>query len=243
MQEPSQKPSEKAERVQAIFTEVADRYDLLNSVISLGVHHRWRKKCVAWSGARAGDAVLDLATGTGDLALEFARAVGPSGTVLGTDFNAAMLKPAPLKAQKQGLKHVRFEVADATRLPYESSRFDVVSISFGIRNVDDPSKALAEMARVAKPGGRVLVIETGQARNPAFRKVFDFYFSRVMPSLAALLGGNQAAYEYLQKSSAEFPSGERFLALARKAAPFSELEAQALFGGVAWLYRGVVAKD
>ena len=129
--------SEKARSVHSMFSEVAGNYDRLNSLISLGIHHQWRRRCVRWSGVRQGDSVLDLATGTGDLALEFSRAVGPSGTVLGTDFNAAMLETAPQKAKDAGL-NVQFEIADATALSYETSRFDVTSISFGIRNVDDP---------------------------------------------------------------------------------------------------------
>ncbi|MFM8772156.1 MAG: ubiquinone/menaquinone biosynthesis methyltransferase, partial [Candidatus Kapaibacterium sp.] len=145
-----------SDAVHAMFSDIAPRYDLTNSVLSMGIHHLWRRATVKASHARVGSHVLDCATGTGDLALAFKRAVGPSGRVLGTDFNADMLSFAPAKAHDKGLE-VEFEVADAMRLPYADATFDVASISFGIRNVDDPRTALTEMARVVRPGGRIVV--------------------------------------------------------------------------------------
>ncbi|HEX9602680.1 MAG TPA: ubiquinone/menaquinone biosynthesis methyltransferase, partial [Myxococcales bacterium] len=170
-----------SEQVREMFASIARRYDAANEVLSLGVHRAWRRAAVRLSGVLPGDRVLDCATGTGDLALAFKRAVGPSGEVVGTDFCAEMLASAPAKAQRAGLP-VRFEVADALSLPYADASFDVASIGFGIRNVDDPVRCLREMARVVRPGGRVVVLEFGQPRGP-FGALFRVYSRQVMPAL------------------------------------------------------------
>ena len=150
-----------SEQVHQMFTQIAPRYDATNDVLSMGIHRLWRRETVKRSLVQPGDSVLDCAPGTGDLALAFKRAVGPTGEVLGTDFNAGMLSFAPKKAADAGLD-VKFEVADAMKLPYADKRFTVASISFGIRNVDDPAVCVGELARVVKPGGRVVVLEFGQ---------------------------------------------------------------------------------
>ena len=147
--------------VRQMFSSIATRYDVTNEVLSFGIHRLWRRSAVRLSGAREGNAVLDCATGTGDLALAFKRKVGASGRVMGTDFCKEMLDNAPAKAAREGLQ-VEFQVADAMALPFADASFDVASIAFGIRNVDDPVKCLKEMARVVRPGGRVVVLEFGQ---------------------------------------------------------------------------------
>lgn len=228
-----------SEQVHQMFTQIAPRYDATNDVLSLGVHRLWRRVAVRRSGAKPGDAVLDCATGTGDLALAFKRAVGPRGSVLGTDFNADMLSHAPKKAQAAGLD-VRFEVADAMKLPFEASRFDVASIAFGIRNVDEPGRCLEELARVVKPGGRVVVLEFGQPGG-LFGLVFRQYARFVMPLLGQALTGNRAAYEYLPRTSAAFPAGERFVELMRGTGRYAQAEAHPLLAGLAWVYVGTVA--
>jgi demethylmenaquinone methyltransferase / 2-methoxy-6-polyprenyl-1,4-benzoquinol methylase len=182
--------------------------------------------------------VLDCATGTGDLALEFKRAVGEAGRVVGTDFCKEMLEPAPAKAAKAGLK-VEFEVADALALPYPDATFDVASIAFGIRNVDDPVKCLKEMARVVKPGGRVVVLEFGQPRG-LFGALFRFYSKVIMPFVGGLLTGNRAAYEYLPRTSAAFPAGEHFVALMDQSGAYRERSAHPKTFGTAYIYVGVV---
>jgi demethylmenaquinone methyltransferase/2-methoxy-6-polyprenyl-1,4-benzoquinol methylase len=144
------------EIIRSMFSKVAAKYDTANSVLSVGIHHLWRKKLVQLSKVNAGNRVLDCATGTGDLAIAFKKAVGSSGDVIGTDFCAEMLETAPLKAHKENLE-IKFEQADVTKLLYAPAQFDVVSISFGIRNVSDPVKALSEMARDTNAGGRVMV--------------------------------------------------------------------------------------
>jgi demethylmenaquinone methyltransferase/2-methoxy-6-polyprenyl-1,4-benzoquinol methylase len=232
--------SERAQKVHSLFSGVAGNYDKLNTLISFGIHHRWRRELVEWSGAKPGDSVLDLATGTGDLALEFKRQLGPKSAVLGTDFNAEMLRTAPDKARERGLD-VKFEQADATQLVYPDNQFDIVSISYGIRNVDDTGRAVREIHRVLKPGGRFMILETGHATNPLLHGLFRVYFKHIMPRLASLLGGDLSSYQYLEASASEFPSGERLVALIRNNGNFSEVFGRPVFGGVSWMYRATKA--
>jgi demethylmenaquinone methyltransferase/2-methoxy-6-polyprenyl-1,4-benzoquinol methylase len=227
-----------SEQVHQMFTQIAPRYDVTNDVLSMGTHRLWRKVAVRLSQAKPGDAVLDCATGTGDLAIDFKRVVGTAGRVKGTDFNAAMLSTAPAKAKALGLD-LEFEVADAMKLPYPAQQFDVASISFGIRNVDDPKVCLTELARVVKPGGRVVVLEFGQPTG-LFGVVFRLYARFVMPLIGQLLTGNRAAYEYLPRTAAAFPAGERFVDLMRSTSAFSAQSAHTLMAGLAYVYVGVV---
>ena len=223
--------------VREMFASIARRYDTANEVLSLGIHKGWRRAAVHLSGAAPGQRVLDCATGTGDLALEFKRAVGAGGEVIGTDFCAEMLESAPAKAAKAGLQ-VKFAVADVLALPYPDGQFDVASIAFGIRNVDDPLLCLREMARVVKTGGCVIVLEFGQPRGP-FGALFRAYSRGVMPVVGGLLTGNRAAYEYLPRTAAAFPAGEKFLDVMRESDAFSAMEAHPLTFGTAYVYRGV----
>jgi demethylmenaquinone methyltransferase/2-methoxy-6-polyprenyl-1,4-benzoquinol methylase len=221
-----------------MFSSIAPRYDVTNEVLSFGVHRLWRRVAIKLSGAKPGDRILDCATGTGDLALAFKRQVGDAGKVTGTDFCAEMLEPAPAKAQREGLE-VTFEVADAMALPYADDSFDVASISFGIRNVDDPVKCLREMARVVRPGGRVVVLEFGQPQG-LWGFLFRFYSKHVMPRIGGLLTGNRAAYEYLPQTSAQFAAGDRFLALMDQSGAYLERQAHPLTFGTAYVYVGTV---
>lgn len=225
-------------QVREMFSSIAPRYDVTNEVLSLGIHRLWRKVTVRESGASPGQALLDCATGTGDLALELKRAVGPQGRVLGTDFCAEMLEAAPKKAARAGLQ-VEFEVADVLKLPYREGTFDAATIAFGIRNVDDPVQCLKEMGRVVKPGGRVVVLEFGQPRG-LFGALFRLYSRYVMPFIGGLLTGNRAAYEYLPRTAAAFPSGDKFLALMDQAGAFRERRAMPLTFGASYVYVGVV---
>jgi demethylmenaquinone methyltransferase/2-methoxy-6-polyprenyl-1,4-benzoquinol methylase len=221
-------------RIRSMFASISTRYDRANTLLSGGVHHLWRRRAVRWSGAKSGDRVLDCATGTGDLAIAFRKAVGPNGSVVGTDFVPEMLDIARTKAPD-----ITFEVADVTKLPFDDASFDIASISFGIRNVGDPRKGLAEMARVVKPGGRVIVLEFGQPSSRTFGALYDFYRRRVLPRLGGMVTGEQDAYEYLERSAGRFPCGEEFVALMREAAPFAKIETIPLTFGIAYLYKGV----
>lgn len=228
-----------SEQVHEMFSSIAPRYDLANEVLSFGVHRLWRRATIKASGARAGQRVLDCASGTGDLALAFKRTVGEAGEVLGTDFCEPMLVHARRKAEEAHLQ-VRFEQADATRLPYQDAQFDISSISFGIRNVDDPVKCLRELSRVVRPGGRVVVLEFGQPRG-LFGALYAFYSRTVMPFIGGLLTGNRGAYSYLPRTAAAFPAGDKFLELMKEAGSFSRYEARPLLSGMAFIYVGEVA--
>lgn len=227
-----------SEKVRNMFADIADDYDRINSILSFGVHNAWRKKTVKMSRAKPGDRVLDCATGTGDLAFEFKKTVGHSGAVTGTDFCKEMIEHAPGKADKKKLV-VEFEVADAMDLPYDDNRFDVASIAFGIRNVDDPLKCLREMARVVKPGGTVVVLEFGQP-DGVVKYPFQFYSKYVMPTVGGWISGNRDAYTYLPETSAKFPAGPSFLDLMDEAGVFNKKESESLTGGIAYVYVGTV---
>ncbi|MEX0646831.1 MAG: bifunctional demethylmenaquinone methyltransferase/2-methoxy-6-polyprenyl-1,4-benzoquinol methylase UbiE [Balneolaceae bacterium] len=228
-----------SEKVKTMFADIADDYDRINSILSFGVHNAWRKKTVIESGAKPGDKVLDCATGTGDLAIEFKKTVGHEGSVLGTDFCKEMIEHAPGKAEEKNLV-VDFEVADAMNLPYEDNSFDIASIAFGIRNVDDPEACLKEMARVVKPGGGVVVLEFGQPGG-VIRYPYQLYSRHIMPAIGGWISGNREAYTYLPETSAKFPAGETFLELMDETSAYSARKAVKLTGGIAYIYVGTVA--
>ena len=233
------KHSPDPEIIHSMFSKVASKYDRANSVLSVGIHHLWRKKLVEMSQANPGNSVLDCATGTGDLAIAFKKAVGFDGKVTGTDFCADMLETAPAKARASHLD-IKFEQADVTKLQYDSSQFDIVSISFGIRNVSDPVLALNEMARVSKPGGRVMVLEFGQMSTPVVKDLYKLYSEKVLPAIGGFVTGQKEAYNYLQKSSAAFPCGSEFVELMQQTGKFSETSFSPVSFGIAYIYTGVV---
>ncbi|MGZ8780618.1 MAG: bifunctional demethylmenaquinone methyltransferase/2-methoxy-6-polyprenyl-1,4-benzoquinol methylase UbiE [Thermoanaerobaculia bacterium] len=221
-------------KIRTMFAAISRRYDRANTVLSGGVHHLWRRRAVRRAQVKAGDRVLDCATGTGDLAIAFRKVVGDSGRVVGTDFVPEMLELARAKAA-----NVAWDVADVTRLPFEDDSFDVASISFGIRNVNDPGKGIAEMARVVRSGGRVIVLEFGQPRGRGFGPLYNWYSRHILPRLGGAVTGDAEAYRYLQTSSERFPSGDDFVALMRDSADFATIDYVPLTLGIAYLYRGV----
>lgn len=229
-------PGPEATRVRAMFRAIAGRYDRANTVLSAGIHRLWKRRLVRMSAVNRGDRVLDCATGTGDLAFLFADAVGPAGEVVGTDFCDEMLEVAK---RKKVPPNVRFEIADVTALSYPDRSFDVASISFGIRNVEGPLGGIAEMARVVRPGGRVMVLEFGQPQNRLWSAIYQWYSRVVLPRLGGIVSGERGAYDYLQESSSRFPCGEGFVTMMRRAADFETIEWTGLTGGIAYLYRAV----
>lgn len=221
-----------------MFSDIAAGYDRANSTLSLGVHHRWRTRTVRESGAGDGMSVLDCATGTGDLAIEFKKTVGAAGHVVGTDFNADMLSFAPEKSARLGMD-ITWEVQDAMHLEYPDDSFDVASIAFGIRNVDDPVQALRSMGRVVRSGGKVMILEFGVPRW-WMRPFFQFYSAVIIPIVGGLITGKRDAYQYLTRTSAAFPTGDDFLALMDRSEMYADRRTIALTGGIAYLYIGTV---
>jgi demethylmenaquinone methyltransferase/2-methoxy-6-polyprenyl-1,4-benzoquinol methylase len=224
------------EKVQEIFKSVAGGYDQANRLMTLGLDIRWRMELVRWSEAHSGDSVLDCATGTGDLALAFKKRLGARSHVVGTDFSREMLSHAPVKAKKEKLD-VTFEWADAMELPYPDASFDVVSIAYGIRNVEDPIKAVGEMIRVLKPGGRLMILETGTTRVPLLGFFLKMHFKFVVPFIGGMITGDKKAYQYLQKSSSAFPGGEDFAKILREVPEVFEVRFKSFIGGASYLYR------
>lgn len=227
-----------AQQIKNMFTQVASGYDRANDILSLGIHHLWRKEVIRLSDAKIGDQVLDCATGTGDLAIEFKKAVGSTGKVIGTDFCEAMMQFAPDKANKLGL-NIPFQLEDVMKLSFEANQFDITSISFGIRNVENPKQALMEMARVTKPGGRVMILEFGEMKAPVIGPLYQLYSEKILPKLGGWITGQTNAYEYLQKSSAQFPSREKFVELMDATECFQQSTYKTLSLGIAYIYIGI----
>src|SRR5205807_5369037 len=198
------------DQVRAMFDRIARVYDLMNSVMTAGLHHRWRQRAVDLASVEPGDRVLDVATGTGDLAIELSRRVAPGGEVVGSDFAEAMLELARAKAPG-----ITFEQGNALDLPYEDDSFDAATVGFGARNFSDLARGLAEMARVVRPGGRVVVLEMTTPERPPLSWFFRLWFDRAVPLLGRF-AGDPDAYSYLPSSVRRFPNA-RGLAAAMAA--------------------------
>ena len=228
-----------AGQVNRMFDRVASHYDALNSVMTAGLHHRWRERAAERAALRSGDSALDVCCGTGDLALELAGRVGPDGRVVGCDFSEPMLDLAREKASARGVEGVRFEWADALTLPYDGERFDALTVGFGVRNLADLDRGLREMARVLKPGGRLVILEITQPTRPPLSWFFSLWFDRIVPRLGAF-SEDPEAYSYLPQSVRSFPSP---LGLAEKmdAAGFERIRYMVLAGGIIAIHSGVRA--
>ena len=217
-----------------MFDRIAGVYDRMNSVMTAGMHHRWRERAADLAELQPGDRALDVATGTGDLALALKRRVGPAGEVVGSDFSERMLAIARGKSRE-----VRFEWGDALALPYADGSFAAATVGFGARNFADLARGLREMVRVVRPGGRVVVLEITTPERPPLSWFFGLWFDRAVPALGRA-AGNQAAYSYLPSSVQRFPA-PRALAAELAAAGLTEVRWLLTAGGIIALHSGTVA--
>ncbi len=229
---------EKARRVGAVFDSVADRYDLMNDLMSFGIHRAWKAFTIEMSGVRPGDRVLDVAGGTGDLTAKFAHRVGRDGLVVLSDINASMLERGRRRLLDRGVGgNVAFVQANAEALPFHDNRFDCVSIAFGLRNVTDKLAALRSMYRVLRPGGRLLVLEFSRLRIGALRPLYDFYSFTVLPAMGRLVVNDAESYRYLAESIRVHPDQEALREMMREAG-FDAVDYFNLSGGIVALHRG-----
>ena len=227
---------EKASRVRGVFDSVASRYDIMNDLMSMGLHRAWKAYTVAVANLKAGDRVLDIAGGTGDLSRAFARHVGERGMVVHTDINEAMLRQGRDRLINEGLV-LPTNLCDAEALPYKDGSFDLVSVAFGLRNMTHKDKALAEMCRVLKPGGRLLVLEFSRVAEP-LRKPYDWYSFKILPKLGQMIAGDAESYRYLAESIRMHPP-QAELKQMMKDAGFGHVDVHNLSAGVVALHVGI----
>ena len=227
---------EKARRVRGVFDSVASRYDVMNDLMSMGMHRAWKAYTVAVANLKAGERVLDIAGGTGDLSRAFARKVGETGMVVHTDINEAMLRQGRNRLLDEGLV-LPTGLCDAEKLPFKSASFDLVSVAFGLRNMTHKDQALAEMCRVLKPGGRLLVLEFSKVAAP-LQKPYDWYSFKILPQLGKLIAGDADSYRYLAESIRMHP-GQQELKDMMKTAGFGHVDVHNLSAGVVALHAGI----
>jgi len=238
---PARDSDEFAVEVRGMFDRIAGVYDLINSVMTAGLHHQWREKAVDRAAPAPGDSALDVACGTGDLTLELQRRVGTEGRVVGSDFSEAMLdlareKGAAFKLEQPGTGAPIFEWGDALELPYDDASFDVATVGFGVRNFADLDRGIRELTRVLKPGGRLVILEITQPTRPPLSTFFSLWFDRAVP-LLGLLAGDADAYSYLPESVRSFPAPEK-LAAKFDTAGLEQIRWTILAGGIIAIHVG-----
>ncbi|WP_411359529.1 bifunctional demethylmenaquinone methyltransferase/2-methoxy-6-polyprenyl-1,4-benzoquinol methylase UbiE [Pseudidiomarina salilacus] len=229
---------EKQGLVANVFNSVAKKYDVMNDVMSFGIHRLWKRYTIDCSGVRAGMKVLDIAGGTGDLTEQFSRRVGPKGEVVLADINQAMLDVGRDKLRNRGIvANVDYVQANAEELPFANDTFDIITIAFGLRNVTDKQKALESMFRVLKPGGRLLVLEFSKPVQPMLSQAYDFYSFNVLPKMGQMIAGDADSYQYLAESIRMHPDQETLKGMMEQAG-YENVTYDNLTGGIVALHRG-----
>ena len=230
---------EKAGRVAGVFHSVADNYDLMNDLMSAGIHRLWKHTTIEMSGVRKGHKVLDIAGGTGDLAAKFSKIVGSEGSVVLADINESMLKVGRDRLIDRGItENVTFSQADAQYLPFPDDTFDVITIAFGLRNVTDKDMALRSMLRVLKPGGKLLILEFSKPTSSLLSKIYDTYSFNVLPRLGKVFANDSDSYKYLAESIRMHPDQSTLLQMLNSAG-FENTDFHNMTGGVVALHRGI----
>lgn len=233
--------TEKAERVAGVFRSVATKYDVMNDLMSMGIHRLWKRTTIELSGVRRGHKVLDLAGGTGDLAMKFSRIVGETGQVVLADINDAMLAVGRDRMIDNGRSHnVQVAQVNAEALPFEDNTFNCITIAFGLRNVTDKDKAIRSMLRVLKPGGRLLVLEFSKPIHEPLSKLYDTYSFSVLPKLGQMVAGDAESYQYLAESIRMHPDQETLKGMMETAG-FVRCDYFNMTGGIVALHRGFKA--
>ena len=228
----------KAGMVAEVFSSVAGKYDIMNDVMSFGIHRIWKKIAMQHTGLKAGDHALDLAGGTGDLTIYLSRQVGPSGEVILSDINPAMLEAGRARLIDKGIAgNIQFVEANAEALPFDDNSFHCVTMAFGLRNVTDQNRALASIYRVLKPGGRLLVLEFSRPVAPGLNKLYDFYSFNILPKMGKLIANDEDSYRYLAESIRMHPDQETLKAMMQQAG-FERCTYHNMTGGIVALHKG-----
>lgn len=218
--------------VRSVFDSVTDRYDLMNDLMSIGLHRVWKRYVASMTHLKKGQCALDLAAGTGDMTRLLASQVGENGMVISTDINRSMLERGRARLEDLGMTgNIEFTIANAEALPFVDNRFDCITMAFGLRNVTNPLKALKSICRVIRPGGRVLILEFSKLVTPMMQGVYDQYSFKILPKIGKLVGGDEAAYQYLVESIRMHPDQEALKDLFRQAG-FDRCDYQNIHGGI-----------
>jgi demethylmenaquinone methyltransferase/2-methoxy-6-polyprenyl-1,4-benzoquinol methylase len=235
---PYEPDSSKKEQVSKMFDNIAPKYDLLNRVLSLGIDTIWRKKMIEKIRSLNPKQILDVATGTGDVALEAQKRLKPD-FITGVDISHEMLEVGREKIRKKGLtESIRLDLGDSENLPYDDNSFDAVTVAFGVRNYENLEKGMREMNRVLRPGGKLVVLEFSRPTIFPFKQLYNFYFKNILPTIGKLTSKDQRAYTYLYESVQAFPDGDDFLAVMNKTG-YSSPDLERLTLGICTLYTGV----
>lgn len=230
--------NEKVNLVKEVFRSVAPKYDLMNDVMSFGMHRLWKRFTIQQAALRPGQVLLDVASGTGDLAKAFAKIVGPTGKVIMTDINDAMLQVGRERLEDAGIMgNVECVIADAENLPFPDNHVDCITISFGLRNVTNKLNALKSMYRVLKPGGKLLILEFSHPENPIVSKLYDVYSFNIIPKMGEFITNDKESYQYLVESIRMHPNQETLKSMMQEAS-FEDVDYHNLNGGIVALHKG-----